>query len=77
MKTVFGLDKISRQRITLFAAVVAFLMAAIEIAMPRATAPSGRHGLARLVYEMFGPWGLTALWVLAGSIMLVAWLRSR
>jgi hypothetical protein len=71
-KSPFQLDKPASKRFFLFLTIVGFMMAFGEIIFPRTTAPTGR---SRFIYELFGSYGLSALWLLCAFITLGVWLK--
>ena len=53
--------------------IVAFVMVVVELAAPRATAPTGRWGwLTAPIFEMLGSFGLAIVWAIVGLILVAA-----
>jgi hypothetical protein len=63
--------KSDARRFVLAIGIVAFVMVVVELASPRATAPTGRWSwLTAPIFEAFGSFGLAIVWAIVGLILV-------
>jgi hypothetical protein len=54
-------------------AIVAFSLVVVELAAPRATAPTGRWSwLTAAIFDTFGSIGLAVVWAVLGLVLIAA-----
>ena len=67
----FYLSKEDARRFCLVMGIVFFALVVVELAAPRATAPTGRWSwLIAPVFEVFGPFGLAVVWAILGLLLI-------
>lgn len=56
--------------------LVAWVMAIVEVVVPRVSAPTGRWSwITGTVFNAFGPYGMAVLWAVVGAALLGAAFR--
>jgi len=69
-------SKADARRFCLVIGICCFALVVVELAAPRATAPTGRWSwLTAPIFEAFGSFGLAVVWAVLGLILIAAYAK--